>query len=284
MFRADHLSDVHEFLSASNDFRAANPVVTNVISTVALGVAGGRTYDAYHYWVVSDDDRIVGVGLRTAPWNLVLSPMPVEAAVQLGRAVAALDPQVAGINGPRAAVEAAYRGLGADIKNRSGLTDVVYVLGDYSVPRWPAGLARSATAEDVDLLVPWHTQFALDAGVPVRDVEKFVPLRVAAGALWLWEVDGQPRALAGHADVVATDNAVVARLGPVYTPAEHRGQGFGAAITATIIEHLLPTCTTIMLYADAANPASNSVYQRLGFHAIAELIETYVVRDYSPSK
>jgi predicted GNAT family acetyltransferase len=279
MLRADHLSDVHEFLIASNDFRAADPLLTNVISTVALSVAGGRTYDAYHYWLISDEDQIVGIGLRTAPWNLVLSPMPVEAAVHLGRAVAALDSQVAGINGPQAAVEAVYRGLGAEIKYRSGLTDVVYVLGEYSAPRWPVGLARLATTEDVHLLVPWHMQFALDAGVPVRDVEKFVPLRVAAGALWLWEVAGQPRAMAGHADVVASDNAVVARLGPVYTPTEHRGQGFGAAITATIVEHLLPTCTTIMLYADAANPASNSVYQRLGFHAIAELVETYVVRD-----
>jgi RimJ/RimL family protein N-acetyltransferase len=40
-----------------------------------------------------------------------------------------------------------------------------------------------------------------------------------------------------------------------------------------VVRHLQPQCSVIMLYADATNPTSNGVYDRLGFKAAAEIIE-----------
>jgi predicted GNAT family acetyltransferase len=97
--------------------------------------------------------------------------------------------------------------------------------------------------------------------------------RLAAGSLWLWEVDGTPVAMAGHADLVDTPSGAVARIGPVYTPEPLRRQGLGAAVTAAVIEELLPRATTVMLFADAANPTSNRIYARLGFRAAGEVVE-----------
>ncbi|MEI7779167.1 MAG: GNAT family N-acetyltransferase [Actinomycetes bacterium] len=280
--RIERIRDVEEFLLISSDFRSRHSLLTNIVASVALSVAGGRTYDAYFYWVLLDGEDVVGVALRTAPWNLVVSPMPDEAAELLGATVVAADPDLPGVNGPRQEVEAVYRGMQRlrKLQPRVHMTDVLYELAEYVPPPQIRGSARCATESDIPLLIAWHIQFALDADVPVRDVERFVPVRVAAAGLWLWEVEGEPRAMAGHADPVVAPTGTVGRIGPVYTPAEYRGRRYATAITAHIVEILQPVCSIIMLYADMANPASNAVYRRLGFRQVAEVVETYLEPDH----
>ena len=98
-------------------------------------------------------------------------------------------------------------------------------------------------------------------------------MRLWLERMWLWEVEGEPVAMAGHANVVATPGGSVGRLGPVYTLPEARGRGYGSAITAVVSRVLLAQGATVMLYADVANPTSNGVYERLGFRAVAEHVE-----------
>ena len=70
-----------EFLAASITYRAAEPIRTNVIGSVATSVVDGvRAYDAHWWWIVrGDDGDVVGAALRTAPFGLQLGPMPVGA-------------------------------------------------------------------------------------------------------------------------------------------------------------------------------------------------------------
>jgi len=89
----------------------------------------------------------------------------------------------------------------------------------------------------------------------------------------LWEVDGIPVSMSGHASIVATAGATVGRIGPVFTPADQRGTGFGTAITAAMVEHLQPRCSTIMLFTDELNPTSNGIYERLGFEVVGDIVE-----------
>ena len=63
------------------------------------------------------------------------------------------------------------------------------------------------------------------------------------------------------------DNAG-ARIGLVYTRPELRGRGYGSAITGSLAQLLLDEGQVwISLFADNANPVSNSIYRRLGFQA-----------------
>lgn len=63
----------------------------------------------------------------------------------------------------------------------------------------------------------------------------------------------------------------MARIGPVYTPPEHRGHGYAAALTSVASRAALDRgVRDVVLFADAANPVSNRVYQRIGFAAVAE--------------
>ena len=83
------------------------------------------------------------------------------------------------------------------------------------------------------------------------------------GRVWLWEVDGTPVCLVGHSPTVAG----VTRIGPVWTPPEHRRQGYAAAATATVATRLAER-GRVVLFADLGNPTSTGVYLRIGFRPV----------------
>jgi predicted GNAT family acetyltransferase len=63
----------------------------------------------------------------------------------------------------------------------------------------------------------------------------------------------------------------VSRIGPVLTPLDHRGHGYGSAVTAAAADLAHRSGTAdVVLFADLANPVSNSIYQRIGFEAVAD--------------
>lgn len=77
------------------------------------------------------------------------------------------------------------------------------------------------------------------------------------------------------------------RIGPVYTPPEHRGHGYGAAVTTAASQLAVRAgADAVVLFADVDNPVSNRIYRRIGFEAVAEnmrckLMKTGRPLDYS---
>ena len=91
--------------------------------------------------------------------------------------------------------------------------------------------------------------------------------RLTAGHLWLWEHDG-PAALAALSDPMEG----VARIGPVYTPPDRRGRGYGSGLVGAVSAAVRARGTRCILYTDLGNPTANSVYRRLGYRAVAEAL------------
>jgi predicted GNAT family acetyltransferase len=275
--RVELVADAAEFLRRSADLRAREPVLTNVIGTVVQGVADGRRYEQAWFWLVLDDDgEPVGCASRTAPWHLLLGPMPPSAAAALAGAVAEVDPDVPGVVG---LADVAQEFVDALPHRRMDVTmrEVVRVLDELVEPVEVPGDASVAGADELPTLVEWHEQFAVDAGLPLHDVEQSIAARVGVGAMLWWTVDGIRVSMAGHTTPVAVPGGAVGRIGPVYTPAEHRRHGYAAALTAAVVRRLQPSCSVVMLFADAANATSNGVYERLGFRATGELVEASIV-------
>jgi predicted GNAT family acetyltransferase len=264
-----------EFLAATEAFRAENPLLTNIMGSVASGVVAGRTYDSELWLTVLDESGPIGMAMRTAPWNLAVSAMPASAAEELGRFVADADPGVPGVNGPLETVDAVIAGIAPaeGRRPRIDMIDVLRVLTSLRPPQDVPGAMRVAGSSDTALLIDWHRAFGEDAGLPTHSIEESIRQQVSDGALWLWEDAGVPVAMAGHAPLVTTPAGTVARIGPVYTPAHLRGRGYGSAATAAVAASLLPRCATVMLFADAAKPEVNRLYERLGFTESARIVE-----------
>ena len=103
----------------------------------------------------------------------------------------------------------------------------------------------------------------VDHSATEQDLHK----RIAEQRVLLWEVDHQPVHLCGS-------NAPafgVARIGPVYTPTEHRGRGYASAGVAEVSRRVLAAGFRACLYTDQANPTSNKVYLALGYEPVADM-------------
>jgi predicted GNAT family acetyltransferase len=145
----------------------------------------------------------------------------------------------------------------------------LYALGQLLPPaRPPPGQARTASAEDTAMLLAWLDAFHDEAGPQgPNESERLVNDRIGFGGLVLWERYGRPVSLAGRNRAAAGQ----ARIGPVYTPPELRGRGFGGAATVAITQAALDDgAEGVVLFTDLANPASNTLYQRLGYRPVSD--------------
>ena len=277
--RVRRLEGAEEFLAASAALRSGDPVRTNVLGSVALGVVQGRTYDRAHWWLVEDDaGGAVGAALWTVPHRLLVSPMPQEAADALAADVIALDAVPPGVIGPPLVAHRIVEAAGWTTP--AAVRELILVLDRFVPATGVPGVARPATPDDLDLGTRWLEQFAIDADVLVSDPRESFRLRLGANRFWV--VDGEPVSLAGHAPLVESEGVVVARVGPVYTPAEHRRRGYAAAITSAVTAELVSRADVVMLYTDAANPTSNAVYERLGYRVVDEVVDLDVAAGTSP--
>jgi uncharacterized protein len=147
----------------------------------------------------------------------------------------------------------------------------VFELRQVVPPRRPPGQLRLATAADVDLVLAWFLAFAAEAMPHEQNfADRGGLLRgIGEGNFYLWD-DGGPVSMA----VKGRRTAHGVSVGPVYTPPEVRGRGYAtacvAALSQTILDEGWAFCT---LFTDLANPTSNSIYQKIGYHPVCDFAE-----------
>jgi predicted GNAT family acetyltransferase len=263
---------VDEYASAVHAFLEQDPCARNVLLSIIESVragAGSYTAPASFWWVTGDSGAVVGAASWTPPYALLVSGMPLEAAPDVAAAMVerarALHLQPHGVNGPEAAaraVAAAWTAATGDVIERERLI-LLNELGRLIDVPVPSGSRRRASREDVPLLAEWLESFGREIDQIVGADPAAVALRmVQAGGYDLWIDAGQPVCLVGHR--VA---GRVLRVGPVYTPPPHRNRGYGRRLTyeVTAAALALPDVDGAMLFTDAANPVSNSIYRQAGY-------------------
>jgi GNAT superfamily N-acetyltransferase len=268
-----HSSDsVDAYESAVRTFLEEEPCARNVLLTVidsVRGAAGSYSAQPSFWWVTTDRGDVVGAASWTPPYALLVSSLPDEAAPALAAAMveraAAVGIRPPGVNGPEAgagAVAAAWAAYSGDRIARERLI-LLNELGHLVDVPTPPGARRIATLADVPLLARWLEAFGAEVDIIIGANALVTAERaVRAGGFELWVDDDRPVCLVGYR--VATR---VLRVGPVYTPPEHRNRGYGRRLTyeVTASELARPDVDRAMLFTDAANPVSNSIYRQSGY-------------------
>lgn len=185
---------------------------------------------------------------------------------ELAAALARLDPPPAGLGGPPATVADLHRRLGRAVTHR--MDERLFRLDELVPPAAPDGAARMATSADASRLTTWYTDFAVEAfGRAPAGFGAAMSRRIARARCWLWtDRAGVPRSMA----VAQTPVAGVARIGPVYTPSDSRGRGYGSAATAAASRDILAAGYVPCLFTDLANPTSNKIYRALGYRPVLD--------------
>jgi predicted GNAT family acetyltransferase len=269
--------DIDEFWSLAEPVISADPV-RNTVALSAVRMIRDTPDPARGTPIlltVSDRGNVIGAALRSPPFPLVTSAVPLDAIELAASAVATAAPDLIGVSGPRDSAEAfgdAWAKLtGATVKEM--YAGRLYQLGTLEPPAVP-GRARLATEADVPLLAGWRQAFEIETFGREREPgmgEANVRRLFALGAIpMLWERDGRPvsHAMAGQ------PFHGMSRVGPVYTPPRERGHGYGTAVTAAVSQAAIDAgAERVVLFTDLANPVSNSIYQRIGYRPVLDSTE-----------
>jgi GNAT superfamily N-acetyltransferase len=271
-------TDAEAFARLARPLLEPDPLRHTSVLTILGSVVAGAVEPVVMV-TVHDDGAVVGALLRTAGHVSLVSAVPARCAATVVDGLLALGVDPEGAMGPAEEAEAfaaawsARTGATVDVAMRMRLFAVDELCPPASVP----GAARAVAPRDeglIDLLAAWRKAFdaELDPSWPHPPTSREHVVRaVASGAGELvWEVDGTPVAQAAARAVTAG----MSRIGPVYTPPEHRGRGYAAAVTAAAARWVLDRgARHVLLYTDLANPTTNRLYPRLGFRPRYDALE-----------
>jgi GNAT superfamily N-acetyltransferase len=287
--------DAAAFAAVALPYLAVDPARHTITLTMLDGLLRSGAPPALAM-TLHEDDVLVGAVLRPADRGILVSGLPPRYAGVVAAALAGT--QLPGAVGPVAEAEAFAEAWTAPVQHR--FDQRLFELGTLTPPVGVPGAARPATAADAALLGAWRAAFTAETGVgqsgsrpppevavgqsgsrpppevavgqsgsrpppevAVGQTGSHPPPEVAVGpGEWLWQVDGVPVAQASARPVIAG----MSRIGPVYTPPEHRRHGYGAAVTAAASRWALDVgARLVVLFTDAGNPSTNALYPRLGY-------------------
>jgi predicted GNAT family acetyltransferase len=229
--------------------------------------------DAYSAIVVHEGD-VVAAAVRTIK-KAAISREDMPGALALIAADALHDPKLQGVIGPRESVNAFAAASGRQW--REGMAQGVYECRRVIPPPQVNGSRRVTTPADTPLLAEWIQAFLREAGgenPTLEETTASAERHIASGGTHFWVVDDEPVSYTGAYNY--TRNGV--RVGPVFTPPEHRRRGYAAALVADVTQAELDSGRMFAyLYTNLANPTSNALYQRLGYRRVGESYDKWLV-------
>ena len=255
-------------LHEAGEFLASQPVLHNLILTL-LDQRVNHPHPG-RYWLAREGDSVSGVAFQSPlKFYATLTPMPFDALAAVVDAIVDSGVRLPGVSGA-AAPAAQFAGQWTE-RTKSAAVPLqgqrLYEAREVQKPEGVNGRIRTAGLQDRDLILNWIFAFHDDIGQYGMDPTANVDQRLPAGMYRLWE-DGEPVSMAGYVGPVEG----VARIGAVYTPREKRRRGYAGACVAALTEQLLRRGLQPILYTDLSNPVSNSIYRRMGYRAVAEVL------------
>ncbi len=263
--------DAAAFLAATEPWLLADEPANNLLLGVARRQRAHESSSGAYWASIERAGRVVGCALRTPPYPLVLSRLPIEAVGPLVSDVRGVYATLPGVNGPRAEAEALAdrwcRERAIEWRVRIELRAHVLTSVNTELAAPPGGL-RLAQPADTALIEEWVRGFIEDAGMrgePVEATARFLE----SGRLHVWD-DAGPKCMAAAARETPRGISINA----VYTPPAQRRKGYATATVAELSRRLLAEGKAFCcLYTDVANATSNAIYERIGYRPIRDDVE-----------
>lgn len=268
------LADPQEFGARAQELLSGT-VRNTVPATVFESIRTGRFPNTqWRFALVSDaTGAVTGAALRTPPRALLCTAIGRADAAELMVAWLGEDPELPAVN---AATETARALAGSYRAQTGGRTERTMEMALHALapdelvdpPRPAAGELRAPRPEEHALLVDWYLAFVAESHVEeeAAAARRSARLRIERGLTFVWDVDGEPVSLVGRTIPVAG----VPRVGPVYTPPEHRNRGYASTAVAALSRRLFADgATAVVLFTDLANPTSNRIYRDVGYRRLA---------------
>ena len=220
----------------------------------------------------------IGVAVMTPPRRIILSKFVanVEGTIShLVRYLLETDTSIPGVVGPASEAQAFSACWAEAVPSAAPKGPMrMRVFEAHAVADVPlvAGTLRLASMDDHRLMAQWLDAFSQEAlGEPAdldgakKSTERFI----ADKQLYLWDCNG-PVSIAKTTRPMRNGITVTA----VYTPPEQRNKGYATSCVAALTKKLLSERYSFCsLFADQANPTSNSIYMKIGYVPLGDALE-----------
>ena len=268
-----------ELISLSGAYLEQNESKNNL----PIGLAYRLAEDPYYYGSelplllsLLAQGKVIGVAVMTPPKRIILSKidMKIQPAVeQLVRHLRGIDAQIPGVVGPMAEAQTfsdcwvdGIDGVSAKIDKRMRVFEARSVM---ELPLSP-GKLRFARPDDHPLMTRWIIALSDDIGEPttLENARNRAQKLIKDQQLYIWDNDG-PVSIAGVSRPMKNGMTI----GVVYTPPEHRSNGYATSSVLLLTKKLLSGGYSFCsLYTDLSNPTSNSIYTKIGYVPIGDAL------------
>lgn len=271
LLKVKRFVDSGKFLSASSSFLLQNAVDNNLLLSV---ISTFRTNPGYYdsfvgHVCVDQNDEVVAAVARTPPYDLLIAKSHSRHGLRLLCDVVWPD-RIPGIIGDRGSV-----GVFADQMCRTTGCSLIFreSLRNYSADtirptHITDGVIREATIKDKDTIIRWlETWYSVSGNAPTKNPTTSADrsfnrtMTDSVAKIWVLEKD-EIVSMAGSMGEVADG----IRIGPVFTPAEHRGHGYAKTLIAEVGKlRLSQGYKRLFLFVDANNTIANKIYMDMGY-------------------
>ena len=253
----------------------------NLVLGIAMAEAASEdpAPDAF-FATVEEGGEAVGASFRTPPHKLSVSRMPLGAVPALVAAVAERSDEIPAVLGPEDVAEAAAEEW---VRRRGGswtpgMRQRIYRLDRVAPPAPAAGSMRSTRPDEADLVIEWMGGFTRDTDPQFAVPDERVREWMSDGRTFVWDDEGPVSCARAHG---GTPRGI--RVSFVYTPPEHRRRGYATALVARVSQAMLDEGYSFcVLYTDLSNPTSNSIYRRIGYVPVTDIVDADIMPERTP--
>jgi len=261
--------DADEFHEQCRDWLMVREDLNNGLINLGNLLSQNQEIFQQPYWYGGfvDTKGMVGCAIHARPDGLVLSEMPDQAVNMLVRNSSGELEFVDRVLGPTKTAQyfAENWGRAVGVCPQSQSEWNVYRL-DNIVPLTftASGRLRPGTIDDTPLVHSWGADYGDERPAPV-DVPNYLSRKLKNGDLYVWE-DLGPRTILTIAGRIGKG----VRVSAIYTPPQHRGNGFASTALQEICRRMKSDGFSYVTLSVLVNDPAERVYQKLGFYSIGQ--------------
>ena len=240
-------------------------------------VKGGGSL--FGWWEPPDGSGPRGAFMHDPSIPVLIGGRTPELAASLAVTLSKAGRPVCGVDAPLEAADAfaaawsQRAGLAVRVHRQSMVYRLTGAVPEHPMPfGGPDGRLRPATRADRELLVTWLKAFKTEVGEFTTAPETTADDLLAYGGAAFWEASGYPVAMA----TITRPVARTVRMSVVYTPPEHRRNGYAAAVMHAVSRAVLAAparngtgqITEVVMITDGNRPDRQAM--RLGYEFVGE--------------
>ncbi len=277
MMKFEQYDDPEKFY----DVLRQEPLANKIEHELMLGLTHLLILDPDHFGVnpflatVKDHDKVILCAFMTPPWSIIVHGVDVSDNRPFHLLIDHLVKEkvaVPGVNG-----KSGFSEKFADLwcnktkcQKKLHMASRLYVLKEVHPAKFSPGQLKNAGMNYLDLLINWTKKFHVEVKLDVEEeyIKTHVKFIIETGNAFIW-FDDQPVCMVfcerPHEEGVS--------IAYVYTPPEFRNKGYATSCVGAVSQYALDTeYSYCSLFADLANPISNTIYQRVGYRPVCDYI------------